>query len=47
MPADALRRKFRENNYTPEELTAIAEAFRTHECACTSPARRSLFKIPC
>ena len=34
MPADALRRKFRENNYTPEELTAIAEAFRTHESVC-------------
>ena len=34
MPADALRRKFRENNYTPEELTAITEAFRTHESVC-------------
>ena len=32
--ADILRRKFRENNYTPEELTAIAEAFRTHESVC-------------
>ena len=32
--ASTLRRKFRENNYTPEELTAIAEAFRTHESVC-------------
>ena len=32
--ASTLRRKFRENNYTLEELTAITEAFRTHESVC-------------
>lgn len=32
--ASTLRRKFRENNYTQEELTTIAEAFRTHESVC-------------
>ena len=32
--ASTLRRKFRENNYTQEELTTIAETFRTHESVC-------------